>query len=78
MVHADSEGLDGRKAAFVRSQPPQQLPPTWWTLPGQTGPAHSTTTERPAFCTARRSRSRAEGMGVRLVGQLLQKWLTSG
>lgn len=31
-VQRDSEGLAGGKAAFVRSQPPQQLPPTWQTL----------------------------------------------
>lgn len=39
-VQAAREGLVGRKAAFVRSQPPQQLPPTWWTLWEQNPPPH--------------------------------------
>lgn len=47
VVQTDSEGLDGGKAAFVRSQPPQQLPPIWRTLCEKINPAHSKWMKHP-------------------------------
>lgn len=47
VVQTDSKGLDGGKAAFVRSQPPQQLPPIWRTLCEKINPAHSKWMKHP-------------------------------
>lgn len=51
IVQTASVGLVGGKAAFVRSQPPQQLPPTWRTLCEKIHPAAHTKLIKTNLCS---------------------------